>query len=110
MFLTNWVSPPWVSAIENSPGTGKPSLASGTGGLIFGLRAYNAVAGQSGANRLRIRFVIARLKAAIHLLDYLTDAGRPEAPQSGQFVLRQIDLSEEQILRSGRCRACPLNE
>jgi hypothetical protein len=42
--------------------------------------------------------------------DYLADAGRTEALQSGKFVLRQIDLSEEQILRSERCRACPLNE
>ena len=42
--------------------------------------------------------------------DYLADAGRPDMLQSGQFVLRQIDLSEEQILRSERCRACPLNE
>jgi len=42
--------------------------------------------------------------------DYLADAGRSDMLQSGQFVLRQIDLSEEQILRSERCRACPLNE
>jgi hypothetical protein len=42
--------------------------------------------------------------------DYLADAGRTEMLQSGKFVLRQIDLSEEQILRSERCRACPLNE
>jgi len=42
--------------------------------------------------------------------DYLADAGRADMLQSGKFVLRQIDLSEEQILRSERCRACPLNE
>jgi len=42
--------------------------------------------------------------------DYLADAGRTDTLQSGKFVLRQIDLCEEQILRSDRCRACPLNE
>ncbi len=42
--------------------------------------------------------------------DYLVDAGRPDILQSGKFVVRQLDLSEEQILRPERCRACPLNE
>jgi len=42
--------------------------------------------------------------------DYLADAGRPDMLQSGKFVVRQLDLSEEQILRPERCRACPLNE
>lgn len=42
--------------------------------------------------------------------DYLADAGRADMLESGKFVVRQIDLSEEQILRSDRCRACPLNE
>lgn len=42
--------------------------------------------------------------------DYLEDAGRADMLASGNFVLRQMDLSEEQILRSERCRACPLNE
>jgi len=42
--------------------------------------------------------------------DYLADAGRPNILQSGKFVVRQINLSEEQILRSERCRACPLDE
>lgn len=42
--------------------------------------------------------------------DYLADAGRPDAMESGKFVVRQLDLSEEQILRPERCRACPLNE
>lgn len=41
--------------------------------------------------------------------DYLADAGRPGALEGGQFVVRQLDLSEEQILRPERCRACPLN-
>jgi len=42
--------------------------------------------------------------------DYLADAGWPDLLQSGRFVVRQLDLSEEQILRPERCRACPLNE
>lgn len=42
--------------------------------------------------------------------DYLADAGQPSMLQSGKFVVRQLDLSEEQILRPEKCRACPLNE
>lgn len=42
--------------------------------------------------------------------DYLADAGQPESLRSGNFVVRQIDLAEEQILRPEKCRACPLNE
>ncbi|MFZ0198811.1 MAG: hypothetical protein WB523_06385 [Candidatus Sulfotelmatobacter sp.] len=42
--------------------------------------------------------------------DYLADAGRPETLESGDFVVRHLDLSEEQILRPERCRACPLND
>ena len=42
--------------------------------------------------------------------DYLADAGRPDALQPSKFVVRQLDLSEEQILRPERCRACPLDE
>jgi len=42
--------------------------------------------------------------------DYLADAGRPNEIQSGRFVVRQLDLSEEQILRPEKCRACPLGE
>ncbi len=42
--------------------------------------------------------------------DYLADAGRPDMFQAGQFVVRQLDLSEEQILRPERCRACPLDK
>ncbi len=42
--------------------------------------------------------------------DYLDDAGRPDILRSGKFVVRQLDLSEEQILRPERCRACPLDE
>lgn len=42
--------------------------------------------------------------------DYLADAGWPNMLESGKFVVRQLDQSEEQILRPERCRACPLNE
>jgi hypothetical protein len=42
--------------------------------------------------------------------DYFADAGHPNMVQSGNIVVRQIDLSEEQILRPEKCRACPLNE
>jgi len=42
--------------------------------------------------------------------DYLADAGRGDMLESGKFVVRQLDLSEEQILRPERCRACPLDE
>ena len=43
--------------------------------------------------------------------DYLADAGqRDTLLQSGKLVVRQLDLSEEQILRPEKCRACPLNE
>ncbi len=42
--------------------------------------------------------------------DYLADAGRPDGLRAGKFVVRQLDLSEEQILRPERCRACPLSE
>jgi len=57
-------------------------------------------------------YVIAPTKyRALELVgDYLADAGRPDALESSPFVVRQLDLSEEQILRPERCRACPLNE
>ncbi len=42
--------------------------------------------------------------------DYLSDAGSPNILKTGNFAVRQIDLSEEQILRPEKCRACPLNE
>ena len=42
--------------------------------------------------------------------DYLADAGQPDMLQTGKYVVRQLDLSEEQILRPEKCRACPLNE
>jgi len=42
--------------------------------------------------------------------DYLADAGFPKLLESGNIVVRQIDLAEEQILRPEKCRACPLND
>ena len=48
---------------------------------------------------------------AIELVgDYLADAGQPDVLRTSQFVVRQLDLSEEQILRPEKCRACPLSE
>ena len=42
--------------------------------------------------------------------DYFADAGQPDMLPNGKFVVRQLDLKEEQILRPEKCRACPLNE
>jgi hypothetical protein len=42
--------------------------------------------------------------------DYFADAGQPNILQTGKLAVRQLDLSEEQILRPEKCRACPLNE
>lgn len=42
--------------------------------------------------------------------DYIADAGQPRVLPSDKFVVRQLDLSEEQILRPEKCRACPLSE
>jgi hypothetical protein len=42
--------------------------------------------------------------------DYLADSGQPDVLNRGDFVVRQLDLSEEQILRPEKCRTCPLNE
>jgi len=57
-------------------------------------------------------YVLASTKyRALELVgDYLADAGRSDMLPSSKLVVRQIDLSEEQILRSERCRACPLDE
>ena len=57
-------------------------------------------------------YVIAPAKyRAIELVgDYITDAGQPHLAASDKFVVRQLDLSEEQILRPEKCRACPLEE
>jgi len=42
--------------------------------------------------------------------DYFADAGQPDMLSKGKFVVRQLDLSEEQILRPEKCRACAVNE
>jgi hypothetical protein len=42
--------------------------------------------------------------------DYMMDAGALRVLDAGKYVVRQIDLTEEQILRPEKCRACPLNE
>ena len=41
--------------------------------------------------------------------DYFADAGFSNMVESGNMVVRQLDLSEEQILRPEKCRACPMN-
>jgi hypothetical protein len=46
---------------------------------------------------------------AIELVgDYLTDAGNTAALKAGNFVIHQLDLSEEQILRPEKCRCCSI--
>jgi hypothetical protein len=42
--------------------------------------------------------------------DYFVTAGNPTVVQSDKMVVRQIDLSAEQILRPERCRGCALSE
>ena len=42
--------------------------------------------------------------------DYLADSGHPNALKAGGFVVRQLNLSEEQILRPEKCRACAVDE
>ena len=42
--------------------------------------------------------------------DYFADAGQPDVLPKDNFVVHQLDLNEEQILRPEKCRACPLNE
>ncbi len=41
--------------------------------------------------------------------DYMADAGWSDMMQSGKIVVRQLDMSAEQILRPDKCRACSLN-
>jgi hypothetical protein len=38
--------------------------------------------------------------------DYLADAGNTKALQAGNFVVHELNLSEEQILRPEKCRCC----
>lgn len=40
--------------------------------------------------------------------DYLNDAGNTAAWQAGNFAIRQLSLSEEQILRPEKCRCCSI--
>jgi hypothetical protein len=42
--------------------------------------------------------------------DYFADAGEPKLLEGDNLVVRLVDLSEEQILRPEKCRACPLFE
>jgi hypothetical protein len=42
--------------------------------------------------------------------DYFADIGQSDILKDGKFVVRQLDLNDEQILRPEKCRACPLNE
>jgi hypothetical protein len=57
-------------------------------------------------------YVVASAKyRALELVgDYIADAGQPHLVSSDKFVVRQLDLNEEQILRPEKCRACPLCE
>jgi hypothetical protein len=48
---------------------------------------------------------------AIELVDdYFADAGESKLLEGGKLVVRQLNQSEEQILRPEKCRACPLLE
>ena len=38
--------------------------------------------------------------------DYLADAGNAAPLTAGNFVVRELSLSEEQILRPEKCRCC----
>jgi hypothetical protein len=54
--------------------------------------------------------VVASKYRALELVaDYLVDSGQPAALKAGDFVVRQLDLSEEQILRPEKCRSCAVD-
>lgn len=57
-------------------------------------------------------YVLAPAKyRAIELVgDYFADAGESNLFQGDEIVVRQLNQSEEQILRPEKCRACPLLE
>jgi hypothetical protein len=57
-------------------------------------------------------YVLASAKyRALELVgDYIADAGQPHILEGDKLVVRELDLSEEQILRPEKCRACPLAE
>ena len=40
--------------------------------------------------------------------DYLNDAGNTAAWQAGNFFIRELDMTEEQILRPEKCRCCSI--
>ena len=42
--------------------------------------------------------------------DYLRETRLYHLLEEGQYVIRQLDASVEQILRPERCHECPLNE
>ena len=42
--------------------------------------------------------------------DYLRETKLFGPLEEGQYVIRQLDASVEQILRPERCHECPLNE
>ena len=42
--------------------------------------------------------------------DYLRETKLFDPLEEGQYVIRQLDASVEQILRPERCHECPLNE
>ena len=42
--------------------------------------------------------------------DYLRETKLYHPLEEGQYVIRQLDASVEQILRPERCLECPLNE
>ena len=42
--------------------------------------------------------------------DYLRESELYHPLEEGQYVIRQLDASVEQILRPERCHECPLNE
>jgi hypothetical protein len=42
--------------------------------------------------------------------DYLKESRLFHPLEEGQYVIRQLDTTVEQILRPERCHECPLNE
>ena len=42
--------------------------------------------------------------------DYMADAGWADMLKTGTVVVRELDLTAEQILRPDKCRMCSLND
>ena len=63
-------------------------------------------------NNLEALYVLAADKyRALELVgDYLRESELYHPLEEGQYVIRQLDASVEQILRPERCHECPLNE